>query len=112
MTGVKTPVDNASVSKDDELRSMLKDLGRSLSRAISSSDNVHEAVQRFRDEGYRLHLVLDCQHEDEDRKAQIQLSAARPSPSPEEPTFRVDGDDVAFLRSIGIDATRPGRRRR
>lgn len=103
---------NARVSKDEELQGRLKDLGRSLARAISSSDRIHEAVQRFRDEGYRLHLVLDCQHEHEDRNAKIQLSAAPPRASDAPASFLLDGEDVAFLRSIGIDPTRPARRRR
>ncbi|HMB54651.1 MAG TPA: hypothetical protein VKU40_15140 [Thermoanaerobaculia bacterium] len=39
--------------------------------------------------------------------------AARRLPAPRgEPVFRINGEDVSFLRSVGIDPTRPGRRRR
>lgn len=56
---------------------------------------------------------LDGQRQLEGRRAPVpsgdpQLAAA---PLPE-PTFLIDGRDLAFLRSVGIDPTRSPRRRR
>jgi hypothetical protein len=55
-------------------------------------------------------LVLDCPDEDNRPAAQIEITTRRPTER--EPAFLLDGSDVTFLKSLGIDATRPGRRRR
>ena len=106
---------------------MLRELGRSLAQAISASDDIHQAVRRFHRRGFTLQLRLDCHHEDEERGAGIQLSSASSLASGGEsedcdppagalpatvPEFRLEGDDVAFLRCLGIDPTRPAPRRR
>ena len=105
--------------RDDQLRAMLRDLGRSLAHAISASEDIHEAVRRFHREGFTLQLRLDCRHEVDDREAGIQLSSGqagvggtpREPISERSPEFRLDGEDVEFLRSLGIDPTRPAPRR-
>ncbi len=95
---------------DENIRRLLQDLGRSLADAISSSSDVGQAVRRIRDEGYSLYLVLDCEQDDERPGAQLELATRKPGTK--EPAFLLDGNDVSFLKSLGIDATRPGKRRR
>jgi len=90
---------------DENLRQMLRDLGRALSHAISESPEVGETLRRIENEGYSLHLVLDCKRDGE--------TAATPEPPRRaggEPVFRINGDDLFFLRSCGIDPTRRRRR--
>ncbi len=97
------------MSRDRRIREMLRDLQRSLCDAISSSSEVGRTVRRIRDEGYALRLTVDCKRtlEPEER-----LAAATPRLAASEPRFQINGNDLSFLKSIGIDPTRQLRRRR
>ena len=91
---------------DLQVQRLLQELGKVFGECIAQSPEARAAVRQMRQSGYTLRLVLDrCE---DDTPGQIELA----SPPPREPVFRVDGQDVAFLKSLGIDATRPGRRRR
>jgi hypothetical protein len=92
---------------DENLRQMLRDLGRALSHAISESPEVGETLRRIESEGYSLHLVLDCKRDGENT---VTAQPAEPRRGGGEPTFRINGDDLFFLRSCGIDPTRRRRR--
>jgi|RhiMethySRZTD1v2_1073278.scaffolds.fasta_scaffold754413_2 hypothetical protein len=90
---------------DENLRQMLRDLGRALSQAIAESPEVGETLRRIESEGYSLHLVLDCK-----RDGESPTPAAPRAAAGGEPVFRINGDDLFFLRSCGIDPTRRRRR--
>ncbi len=96
---------------DDHVRRLLQDLGRSLVDAISSSSEVSQTVRQLRDKGYSLYLALDCDKESE-RSGAAKIEIATRKPTAKDPAFLLDGNDVHFLKSLGIDATRPGRQRR
>ncbi|RMH22487.1 MAG: hypothetical protein D6696_03455 [Acidobacteria bacterium] len=90
---------------NDNMRQILDELERALALAISSSSDVSAAVRRIRHEGYSLSLILNCQ-------PQRGTNGGERRPQ-SEAVFRLDGRDVAFLKSVGIDGTRPaGKRRR
>lgn len=97
---------------------MLRDLSRALYEAISDSSEVGESLRRIRREGYTLHLLLDCKREDSDGSATSESPASEPTigvpvgTADPEPVFRINGQDLVFLRSLGIDPTRRRRRRR
>jgi len=106
---------------DPILRQKLRDLGRALSAAISGSSEASRRLSELRDEGYSLYLLVDGSEspsqshqgeplsgEGDDRRPARRLPAVPRG----EPAFRINGEDVSFLRSVGIDPTRPGRRRR
>jgi len=95
---------------DDKLHSMLRDLRRALSEAISESSEINRTLRKIREEGYALYLLVDCKREVEDAEA-VALTAPR-WPTSGEPAFQIDGRDLNFLKSIGIDPTRRLRRRR
>jgi hypothetical protein len=80
-----------------------------LARALSDSSEASRAVQEIRREGWSLYLVVD-QQEDEGSGAALELTAKQ-APA-DAPLFKIDGEDLTFLRSIGIDPTRSLRRRR
>lgn len=95
---------------DEKIRQLLKELGNAINESISGSANVNERIQRIRDEGYDLYVVLDAtiglgrnDDESEDREPQYtnQLSL-----KPTDAQFRINVADLAFLRSVGIDPTR------
>lgn len=88
---------------------MLGAFGRALVEAINGSSEISGVARRIQREGYSLHLVLGCLQGDAEDGEEL---APRPPHSVHKPAFRLNGDDVTFLRSIGIDPTRAVRRRR
>lgn len=108
---------------DQGMRRMLRDFGRALSEAISDSSEATAKLRQIRDRGYSLYLLLDgagAVREVEEEALAVrggprhrsQGEAPRTERSRPEPQFRINGDDLAFLRSVGIDPTRRRRSRR
>jgi len=106
---------------NDHLREMLKELGQAINESISGSGRVHESIQRIRDEGYNLYMVLDAKVGVNRRPAR---SANRRRQAPaagngngngettaEQAAFRINIKDLRFLKSVGIDPTRKVRTR-
>jgi hypothetical protein len=99
---------------EDKLREMLRELGR----ALAESSDASQALRRLHEEGYSLYMLLD-------RSGNVAVPAgassevttcenaesAVPRSAIVEPVFRIDGQDLRFLRSLGIDPTRRIRRR-
>jgi hypothetical protein len=124
----------------DHLREMLKELGQAINESISGSDRVHDSLQKIRDEGYNLYMVLDAKvgvNRRERRAASRTAEAGGRSRAPrssrrslalvrgderderdeagspeERAAFRINLRDLRFLRSVGIDPTRKVRTRR
>ena len=104
---------------NDHLRQMLKDLGQAINESISGSGRVHESIQRIRDEGYNLYMVLDAKVGVNRREARGSRRSVAASDSGAEETlapseraaFRINIKDLRFLKSVGIDPTRKVRRR-
>jgi hypothetical protein len=102
---------------NDHLREMLKELGQAINESISGSGRVHDSIQRIRDEGYNLYMVLDAKvgvNRREGRGSRSRQGAkAHELPTGEErAAFRINVKDLRFLRSVGIDPTRKVRNRR
>jgi hypothetical protein len=96
---------------------MLRDLRRALSEAISESSDVSRTLRRIREEGYSLYLLVDCKRDPfgDDDPLPVASRTSRRERERErerEPVFQINGTDLHFLRSIGIDPTRRSRRRR
>src|SRR5689334_25123656 len=102
----------------DHLREMLKELGQAINESISGSGRVHDSIQRIRDEGYNLYMVLDAKvgvnrrERSGRRKAGTRESASgragngRRDEEPvieERAAFRINVKDLRFLKSLGID---------
>ena len=99
------------MSTDDQIEQMLEELGKAVVRAMSESDDVAAQVKKIHNEGFSLYLVLDCK-QDRERGAELEIIPKATKRRPLEASFRLGGEDVALLKSLGIDATRPGKRRR
>lgn len=123
---------------DARLKQKLEDLGRAVSQAISDSTDATRQLSELREEGYAVYLLLESEAAKRARaarqrtpaargRAQRQLgerepvaaglpaeeaAAAAAAPPPSDPTFLIDGRDLAFLRSVGIDPTRSPRRKK
>ena len=102
---------------NDHLRQMLKELGQAINESISGSGRVHDSIQRIRDEGYNLYMVLDAKvgvnrHESRSARARSTASRVQESAVGERAAFRINVKDLRFLKSVGIDPTRKVRNRR
>ncbi len=101
---------------DDKIRQLLRDLGTAINESISGSGDVNRQIQKIRDEGYNLYVVLDAtiglNRQGEGGETPIASSSAtQPSTelivkSDREVQFRINVNDLALLRALGIDPTR------
>ena len=53
---------------DEKIKQLLQDLGTAINESISGSDDVNQHIQRIRDEGYDLYVVLDAWENEPFRK--------------------------------------------
>lgn len=97
---------------DENLQRRLRDLGRAVFEAISESPDVNQALSQIRAHGYTLSMQLNCKKESEAGESESSSDLQPKALPAAEPVFRIDGQDLTFLRSIGIDPTRRMRRRR
>jgi hypothetical protein len=96
---------------DEKIKQLLRELGTAINESISSSDDVNKHIQRIRDEGYDLYVVLDAtiglnKHDSEDEPAAEQPGTELIVKSDKEIQFRINVNDLALLRALGIDPTR------
>ena len=96
---------------NDRIKQLLRELGTAINESISSSDDVNRHIQRIRDEGYDLYVVLDAtiglNKQDDDEEAPA--PAAAPGTlvvSEKDAQFRINVSDLSLLRALGIDPTR------
>ncbi|MBZ0113600.1 MAG: hypothetical protein K8J08_14140 [Thermoanaerobaculia bacterium] len=89
---------------DDRTQRRLSELREALFEAISSSEAVHEVWTALQEEGYSLYLLLESS---ELRTAEVRSAdPERIGEAAREPVFQINGEDLSFLRSVGIDPTR------
>ena len=92
---------------DDRIKQLLRDLGTAINESISGSDDVNKQIQKIRAEGYNLYVVLDAtiglNRQDDAEAAPAEVVAVKSS---KDVQFRININDLALLRSLGIDPTR------
>lgn len=103
---------------DDKIKQLLRDLGTAINESISGSDDVNRHIQKIRDEGYDLYVVLDAtiglnKQDDDDSGPTSSPSTTSESVQPtaivksdKSVQFRINVNDLALLRGLGIDPTR------
>lgn len=98
---------------DDKIKQLLRELGTAINESISGSEDVNRHMQKIRDEGYDLYVVLDAtiglNKQDEDGEPEPQPTAAlvaRNAAGKDTAQFRINVNDLSLLRSLGIDPTR------
>ena len=94
---------------NSNLQALLRDLRSALSEALSESASFSSSVQRIKAEGWSLHLVVDRKSE---RPSRASVEISPQEVLHQDPSFRIDGRDLSFLQSIGIDPTRRLRNRK
>lgn len=101
--------DNRSVV-NERLQQMLSEFRKALYEAISDSTDVHRTWRQLREEGYSLYLLVDCKRQDGEEKDKEKVERGKLALPPQEPVFQINGPDLSFLKSIGIDPIRRRRR--
>ena len=91
---------------DDKIKQLLQDLGTAINESISGSEDVNRHIQKIRDEGYDLYVVLDATIGLNKQDADDETTAIAPVEPPREVQFRINVNDLALLRALGIDPTR------
>lgn len=97
---------------DDKIKQLLKDLGSAINESISSSEDVNRHIQKIRDEGYNLYVVLDAtiglnrQDGGDEPEPREQPADLVVRDDEKEVKFRINVNDLALLRALGIDPTR------
>jgi hypothetical protein len=105
---------------DEKVRAYLRELGAALNEAVSSSEKVHEILAKVKSEGYGAYLCLDATValEKRGRRSSAALptirrgglaasKAEREADGMDTAVFQINVKDLGFLRSVGIDPTRP-----
>jgi hypothetical protein len=90
---------------DEKIKQLLRELGTAINESISGSDDVNKQIQRIRDEGYNLYVVLDATiglNREDEPEAPTEVIVK----SDKEVQFRININDLALLRALGIDPTR------
>ena len=91
---------------DERIKQLLRDLGTAINESISGSDDVNKQIQKIREEGYNLYVVLDATiglNRQEEGEVPAEVVAVKSS---KDVQFRININDLALLRSLGIDPTR------
>jgi hypothetical protein len=86
---------------NEELKRLIKELGDAINGSLSESEEIAEAIAKIKTEGYDVLLVLEAtvgfsKREEEREERAAMVTAAR------EPEFRVNAQDVKFLKSLRI----------
>jgi hypothetical protein len=105
-----TALQPGTLPLDDKIKQLLRELGSAINNSISNSEDVNDHIQRIRDEGYNLYVVLDATI----GQNKLGEEAEEPKPAPEgmlvksdrQVQFRINVNDLALLRALGIDPTR------
>jgi hypothetical protein len=97
---------------DDKIKQLLRDLGTAINESISGSEDVSKHIQRIRDEGYNLYVVLDAtiglnkQGEGEEDQQPASTAELVVRDKNKDVQFRINVNDLSLLRGLGIDPTR------
>jgi hypothetical protein len=101
-------VDAPTAAAAARRRALLRTLERALHEAVADSAAMHRAIWELQREGLQLRLTISC----EPAPGEAVAAPSKTRPASGDPAFRIGSDDLAFLRSIGIDPTRSRRRAR
>jgi pentose-5-phosphate-3-epimerase len=87
---------------DQQLKDLMKELGEAINESLSDSEQIAEVVSRIKEGGYDIFLVLEAtigvskQGEKSPDKASLVTTLST------NPEFKVNDQDVKFLKSLRI----------
>jgi hypothetical protein len=88
---------------DEELKSLMKNLGQVINEALTESPKINLAIQNIRDAGYEVFLIIEASI-GFSRKVDNELeeNEARVFEAREKVRLQITRDDVKFLKSLKI----------
>jgi hypothetical protein len=88
---------------DEELKSLMKNLGQVINEALTESPKINLAIQNIRDAGYEVFLIIEASI-GFSRKAENELeeNEAGSFEAREKVRLQITRDDVKFLKSLKI----------
>ena len=87
---------------DQQLKQLMKELGEAINESLADSDAIAEVVSRIKEGGYDIFLVLEAtigvskQGEKSNDKTSLVTTLTT------NPTFKVNDQDLKFLKSLRI----------
>ncbi|MBV9610699.1 MAG: hypothetical protein JO187_14140 [Acidobacteria bacterium] len=82
----------------------MKELGDAINESLSESDDIAEVISRIKGDGYDVFLVLEATigFNKRDNEQDTDTSSATVPSSKTEADFKVNAQDVKFLKSLKI----------
>jgi hypothetical protein len=88
---------------DIEIKRLMRGLGESITDALNDSPQVNDSIQKIRDAGYEVHLVIDTRIGFNRKTRGGETEAGAGAPKSEEPVrLRITSEDAKFLKSLKI----------
>lgn len=87
---------------NEELKQLIKELGDAINGSLSESEEIAEAIAKIKTEGYDVLLVLEATIGFSKRNEEREEGEAMVPALVREPEFRVNAQDVKFLKSLRI----------
>ena len=85
---------------ETEIRHLMKYLGESIHEILADSPKIHEHIQKIREAGYEVFLVIEAKADLGDKKKEDDEIAVADEPV----RLRITQDDVKFLQSLKISS--------
>ena len=98
---------------DANVKKLLEQLRAELCRALGEARRAPALLDQLKDAGYDVHLLIDWKPRQESAEPGSDRLALPPArPLEENQRFIINAEDLAFLRSVGIDPTKSRKPRR
>ena len=87
---------------DQRLKQLMKELGDAINESLAESDQISEVISRIKSGGYDVFLVLEATIGFNKRDEQSDDKPALVNASKGDPEFKIDAQDMKFLKSLRI----------
>jgi len=89
-------------SVDPQLKQLMKELGDAINESLSDSEQISEVVSRIKEGGYDIFLVLEATIGVSKQGEKSQDKASLVSTMSTNPEFKMNDQDLKFLKSLRI----------
>lgn len=87
---------------DPQLKQLMKELGDAINESLSDSEQISEVVSRIKEGGYDIFLVLEATIGVSKQGEKPQDKTSLVSTMSTNPDFRMNDQDMKFLKSLRI----------
>ena len=87
---------------DPQLKQLMKELGDAINESLSDSEQISEVVSRIKEGGYDIFLVLEATIGVSKQGEKSQDKASLVSTMSTNPEFKMNDQDMKFLKSLRI----------